>query len=57
MQNARRRLAESPEIIGDEIARVISWSGGMDVSKLPGKTIRLRFVRRDADLYSLRFWE
>ena len=49
-------LAESPEIIGDEIERVISWSSGADVSKLAGKTIRLRFVMRDADLYSLRFF-
>jgi hypothetical protein len=48
-------LAENPEIIGDEIGRVISWSGGTDVSQLAGKTIRLRFVMRDADLYSLRF--
>jgi len=49
-------LAESPEIIGDEIGRVASWSGGTDVNKLAGKAIRLRFVMRDADLYSLRFF-
>ncbi len=50
-------LAESPEIIGDEVGRVVAWSGGPDVSKLAGRTICLRFVMRDADLYSLKFSE
>ena len=50
-------LAESPEIIGDEIGRVVAWSEGTDVGKLAGRTIRLRFVMRDADLYSLKFSE
>jgi hypothetical protein len=44
-----------PEIIGDEIDRVIAWSGGTDVSKLAGKAVRLRFVMKDTDLYSFRF--
>jgi hypothetical protein len=49
-------LAECPETIGDEIDRVVSWSGGADVAQLAGKAVRLRFVLRDADLYSLRFF-
>jgi hypothetical protein len=49
-------LADCPEMIGDEIERTISWSGGTDVSKLAGKVIRLRFAMKDADLYSLRFF-
>ena len=48
-------LADSPEIYGDAIEQVVRWKGGSDVSKLAGKPVRLRFVMRDADLYSLRF--
>ena len=50
-------LAECPEMIGDDVARTITWSGGDNVSKLVGKTVRLRFAMKDADLYSLRFHE
>jgi hypothetical protein len=49
-------LSDCPEIIGDEISRVISWTKTEDLSKLAGKNIRLRCVMRDADLYSLRFF-
>ncbi|MSU65456.1 MAG: hypothetical protein EXS38_04980 [Opitutus sp.] len=31
------------------------WEGGDDLSHLAGKTIRLRFVMKGADLYALRF--
>ena len=48
-------LEECPEIIGDEISRVVSWKRGNEVGPLAGETIRLRFVMKDADLYSLRF--
>ena len=43
------------EIVGNEIARVIRWKGGADVSGLVGKTVRLRFVMKDADLFSFQF--
>jgi len=48
-------LEDSREIIGDQIARVVAWSGGADVSALAGKTIRMRVVLKDADLFSIRF--
>ena len=48
-------LAECPEIIGDEIGRVVRWSAGSDVGGLQGRTVRLRFVMKDADLYAIRF--
>ena len=48
-------LADAVEQIGDEIERVVTWKNGRDVSKLAGRAVRLRFVMRDADLYSLRF--
>ncbi|MDZ4858760.1 MAG: hypothetical protein SGI88_07230 [Candidatus Hydrogenedentes bacterium] len=43
------------ELIGDEIARAVTWKGNADVSSLAAKTVRLRFVMRDADLYSIQF--
>jgi hypothetical protein len=49
-------LTDCPETIGDEIDRIVSWSAGTDVGSLAGKAVRLRFVLRDADLYSLRFF-
>ena len=46
---------ECPEFIGDEIEHVVQWKNGSDVGQLAGKPIRLRFVMKDADLYSFRF--
>ncbi len=48
-------LKDSREIAGDEIERVAAWERGSDISALAGKAVRLRFVMKDADLYSLRF--
>jgi hypothetical protein len=49
------QLDECAPIFGDTPARTVSWNGGSDVSRLAGKTVRLRFVLRDADLYALQF--
>ena len=48
-------LGEARETIGNEIERVVSWKNGSDVSGLAGKSVRLRFVMKDAELYALRF--
>ncbi len=48
-------LEDCVEFYGDAIAHVVRFKGGGDVGALAGKPIRLRFVLRDADLYSLRF--
>jgi hypothetical protein len=48
-------LAECPEIFGDWIQRAVKWQSGSDVSALAGKPVQLRFVLKDADLYSIRF--
>jgi hypothetical protein len=48
-------LAESPEIYGDEIERVVRWKTKPGVGELTGRPVRLRFVLKDADLYALRF--
>ena len=43
------------EIIGDELSRTVSWKNATDLSALAGRDVRLRFVMKDADLYSLQF--
>ena len=48
-------LSDSTDIFGDQIEGTVTWGGERDVSKLAGKPIRLRFILKDADLYSLRF--
>ena len=50
-----RSLADCGEIFGDEIERVVSWSGGSDVSDLAGTPVRLRLAMEEAHVYSLRF--
>jgi hypothetical protein len=50
-------LADAKELYGDEIAEVYSWESGSDVSSLAGEPVRVRFVMKDADLYSYRFAE
>lgn len=47
--------ADCDEIVGDEIARVVTWNGSADVSALAGKPVRLRAIMKDADLYSIQF--
>jgi hypothetical protein len=44
-------------MVGDEIQRVVSWKGGGDVSRLTGQPVRIRFVLKDADVFSFRFRE
>ncbi len=48
-------LGSSQEIFGDELDRVVAWGAVKDVGALAGQVVRLRFVMRDADLYSFRF--
>jgi hypothetical protein len=48
-------LAESEDHFGDSVRRTILWKNGSEVSTLAGKPVRLRFVLKDADLYSIKF--
>lgn len=48
-------LSDSEEIFGDSLSQSVLWKSGSDISSLAGKSIRLRFVLRDADLYSMQF--
>jgi hypothetical protein len=43
------------EHYGDSTEQVIRWKSGTDVSALAGKSIRIRFIIKDADLYSYQF--
>lgn len=47
-------LDDCHEIIGDELERRVAWNGA-DLGALAGRTVRLRFVMSDADLYALQF--
>ena len=49
------RLADCDELFGDAIERVVTWKSSPDVGALAGKSVRLRFVLEDADLYALQF--
>jgi hypothetical protein len=44
--------ADSEELAGDEIDRDVRWKGGATIATLGERPVRLKFVLRDADLYS-----
>jgi hypothetical protein len=48
-------LADAPEIYGDSLCQPAPWKEGSKLESLAGKPVRLRFVLKDADLYSIRF--
>ena len=48
-------LNNADELIGNYIEHPASWSSETDVSSLSNQPIRLHFVMKDANLYSLQF--
>lgn len=50
-------LDDAPQTFGDKIDAPFTWKQGTDIASLAGKPVRLRFVLRDADVYSYRFAE
>ena len=48
-------LDECREILGDEIERQVIWRNQSGVERLAGRAVKLRFVLKDADLYSFCF--
>ena len=48
-------LEDCDEMFGDTINRGVTWKAIADLSSLVGKTVRVRFVLRDADLFSFQF--
>jgi hypothetical protein len=47
--------AASDELVGDQIQRTVTWKHSPDVARLSGRSVQLRFLMRDADLYSFQF--
>jgi hypothetical protein len=48
-------LGDCPEIFGDHLRFIVRWGErGGDLRELAGRPVRLRFVLRDADLYSFQ---
>ena len=48
-------ITDCVELVGDSVKHTVNWQQGSDVQNWAGKAIRLRFVLRDADLYSFNF--
>lgn len=47
-------LADCAPVFGDALERTVAWTGG-DPGTLAGRTVRLRFVLKDADVYAFQF--
>lgn len=48
-------IDEAVTQIGNEIDRRVTWKSGPDVSTLAGKTVRMRFSMKDADVFAFQF--
>ncbi|MFC5411480.1 hypothetical protein ACFPMF_19310 [Larkinella bovis] len=48
-------LSESESLFGDSIAKKVRWKNRSSLAGLRGKVVRLKFVLKDTDLYSLQF--
>jgi len=50
-------LNDCQPLIGDSIGQTVAWKNGPNTESLAGQTVRLRFVMKEADLFSLQFRE
>ena len=48
-------LGKCTPLIGDEVERAVSWTGGTSVGSVQGRPIRMRIAMKDADVYSFQF--
>ena len=48
-------LENSMEIRGNEISKEVTWKSNTDLNELNGKPVKLCFVMKDADLYSISY--
>lgn len=48
-------LEDCAPLYGNAVERTIAWKHGGDLRDLAGRSVRLRFVLQDADLYAYRF--
>lgn len=51
----RYSLDLSDEIVGDDIAHTVTWQGESELGEMAGTPVCLRFIMKDADLYSMQF--
>ncbi|MCB1064831.1 MAG: hypothetical protein KDN20_18165 [Verrucomicrobiae bacterium] len=45
-------LDDCPDHFGDSVDKTVRWKSGAGISSISGKPVKLRFVLKDADLYS-----
>lgn len=50
-----RSFAEADALVGDDLARVVTWRGEANVGSWAGRPVYLRFRLRDARLYTFQF--
>ena len=48
-------VEESDEINGNSVRMPVSWRGNTNLARLAGTPVSVRFVMRDAKLYSFQF--
>jgi hypothetical protein len=48
-------LNDAEELIGNYIEHPASWRSGTDINGLSNQPIRLHFLMKDANLYSIQF--
>jgi hypothetical protein len=48
-------LDDMEPVYGDRLDAPVAWSGRRDVAALAGRTVRLRFALKDADVFAFRF--
>jgi hypothetical protein len=49
------KASSSDTLVADGIALEVGWKGAPDLSSLSGRAVRLRFLLKEADLYSFQF--
>ncbi len=48
-------LDDCPPVFGDTLERMVKWKNDRNVAPLQGQPVRIKFVLKDADLYSFQF--
>jgi hypothetical protein len=48
-------LGDCEELFGDTLGRTVVWTSTAELRSLVGNSVRIRFVLRDADLFSFQF--
>lgn len=46
--------ADAMEAVGDRLDGAITWKSGQTIRNLRGRSVRIKFIARDADIYAFR---